>query len=492
MKKYILALDQGTTSCRAALVDADARIVNQVQQEFSQYFPQPGQVEHNPIEIWSTQVAVTSALMAKTGVNWQQIHAIGITNQRETTLAWNKITGEPAGNALVWQDRRTLSICQTWQANGWDDLFYRKTGLVVDAYFSASKMRWILDNQPKAAEWNAQNELCLGTIDSWLVWKLSGGKSFVTDCSNASRTLLVNLETGNWDDELLALTGIPRNALAKIHTNHAHIADTQTPWIPDSIPIHGMAGDQQAALFGQLCLDTGDTKCTYGTGCFLMMQTGPIRLHSNHRLLSTIAWDIGQGIQYALEGSVFMGGALIQWLRDGLGIIQQTGQAEALAQSVPDNGGVVVVPAFTGLGAPYWKPEVTGMITGLTRGITSAHIARASLEAIAFQVNDVLACMEQDSGRKIQCVKADGGAVKNTLLMQFQANLSQVKIDIPAQTESTVLGAAFFAGIGSGFWKGTEELIEKRKTMAVYENRAADFPVRESRQWAQAIRRMTE
>lgn len=456
--KTILALDQGTTSSRAIVFDSGGNIRAVAQKEFAQIFPQPGWVEHNPEEIWSSQIEVAAEAIAAARIPAGSLAAVGITNQRETTILWDRTTGAPVCNAIVWQDRRTSPICDRLVADGLGEMFRQKTGLVIDPYFSGTKIRWILDNVQGARKKALRGELAFSTVDSWLAWKLTGGKKHVTDFSNASRTLLFNIHTGAWDDDLLATLGIPRSLLPEVASSSEIYAETAGPAFMAGIPIAGIAGDQQAALFGQTCFQPGMAKNTYGTGCFMLMQTGKKAGESKNKLLATIAWRIGGVTEYAFEGSVFIGGAVVQWLRDGLGIIKKSSDVEALAASVPDNGGVYLVPAFSGLGAPHWDPYARGILAGITRGTTAAHIARAALEAIAFQSHDVLRAMELDSGIALKELRVDGGASLNNLLMQFQADLLQVPVIRPKIVETTALGAAYLAGLAVGFWKDRAEI----------------------------------
>lgn len=456
-EKYILALDQGTTSSRAILFNHQGKIVAQAQKEFKQFYPQPGWVEHDAEEIWSSQFGVMAEVMARQNINAQAIAAIGITNQRETTVVWDRISHQPICPAIVWQDRRTAAYCDELKTAGHAENIKSKTGLIIDAYFSATKLKWILDQVPGAREKAAKGELAFGTIDSWLTWKLSNGAIHITDASNASRTMLMNIHTGEWDQELLNLFEIPRSVLPEIRNSsevYGHTTDTQ-------IPIAGIAGDQQAALFGQLCTEPGMVKNTYGTGCFMLMQTGTKPIQSNNQLLTTIAWRINNQQFYALEGSVFIAGAVVQWLRDGLKIIRESKDVEALAASVQDTEGVYVVPAFAGLGAPYWNAYARGTIFGLTRGSSEGHIARAALESIAYQTTDVLKAMEADSGIPIKELRVDGGATVNNLLMQFQSDVLQTPVVRPVVYETTALGAAYLAGIAVGYWKDTASLQQQ-------------------------------
>lgn len=458
MDTYILALDQGTTSSRAMLFNREAGVKAIAQKAFRQLFPSPGWVEHDPQEIWATQVAVATEAMATAGVQPFQIAAIGITNQRETTVIWERKTGKPIMNAIVWQDRRTTQYCEHLKRQGYEPLIQNKTGLRLDPYFSASKIHWILENMPGARKKAELGELAFGTIDSWLVWKLTGGTAHLTDVTNASRTMLFNIHTKEWDLELLKLWNIPEELLPKVCSSSQIYAETAKTFFSATIPISGIAGDQQAALFGQTCFKSGMVKTTYGTGCFMLMNTGPHPVLSKNNLLTTIAYQVGEKTHYALEGSVFIAGAVVQWLRDNLKLILHSSDIEKLAASVADNNGVYFVPAFTGLGAPYWDPYARGVILGLTRGTSAAHIARAGLEGIAFQVTDVLEAMQQDAGMQIEQLRVDGGAVKNNLLMQFQADLLRVPTLRSEMRESTALGAAFLAGLAVNFWKNEEEI----------------------------------
>ena len=463
--KYILAFDQGTTSSRAIIFDHAGAIRSVAQKEFKQHFPQPGWVEHDANEIWSTQYGVAAEAMSRANLHPKDIAAIGITNQRETTVVWNRETGEPVGHAIVWQDRRTAGYCDQMKRDGLEGLIQKKTGLVIDAYFSGSKLRWILDHTPGARTDAENGKLAFGTVDSWLIWKLSGGKVHVTDPSNASRTMLFNIHTGEWDDELLRIFNVPRQVLPRVAKSsevYGHSHDL-------GIPIAGIGGDQQAALFGQACHKPGMVKNTYGTGCFMLMNTGTDAVPSKNNLLTTVAWGVGDKLEYALEGSIFIAGAVVQWLRDGLGIIQHSADVEKLAASVPDNGGVYLVPAFAGLGAPHWDQYARGSISGLTRGSTAGHIARAALEGIAFQVADVLSAMEADSKIKLKELRVDGGACSNNLLMQFQADLLDVPVVRPAIRETTALGAAYLAGLAVGFWRNQAEIAHQWKIDHTFE-----------------------
>jgi glycerol kinase len=454
--KHILALDQGTTSSRAIIFDQAGQVVAVAQREFRQFFPQPGWVEHDAKEIWATQLGTAREALAKAGLSARDIAAIGITNQRETTVVWDRKTGEPVCNAIVWQDRRTATACDKLKARGLAPMIRKKTGLVLDAYFSATKLQWILQNVAGVKERAKRGELAFGTIDSWLVWNLTQGRAHVTDASNASRTMLLDLKSADWDSELLKLFGIPRSLLPEVRASSEVYGETSVFGAP--VPIAGIAGDQQAALFGQACTQPGMVKNTYGTGCFMLMHTGAKPVPSKNQLLTTIAWRLGKRVEYALEGSIFIAGAVVQWLRDGLGIIKTSAEIEALASEVKDCGGVYLVPAFAGLGAPHWDQYARGVITGLTRGSTRAHIARAALEGIAFQVTDVLRAMEADAGIKLRELRVDGGASTNNLLMQFQSDMLGVPVVRPKITETTALGAAFLAGLATGFWKDEKQI----------------------------------
>ena len=457
--KAILALDQGTTSSRALLFNRNGEILASAQREFTQHFPQPGWVEHDAIEIWQSQRNVAAEAIAKAALAAADIAAIGITNQRETTVLWDRASGLPIAPAIVWQDRRTADFCETLKREGYEATIREKTGLVVDAYFSGTKLNWLLQQIPGARQRALRGELAFGTIDSWLIWQLTAGKVHATDVSNASRTMLFNIHTLDWDDELLRAMDIPRSLLPKIVSSSEIIGETSCDGLPAGIAIGGVAGDQQAALFGQACHIRGMAKNTYGTGCFMLMNTGEAPVVSHHRLISTVAWRLdGKPAQYALEGSVFVGGAAVQWLRDGLGIIEKSSDVEALAASVPDAGGVMMVPAFVGLGAPYWDPNARGAILGLTRGSTRAHIARAAIEAIAFQSAELAGAMRDDAGVPMTQLRVDGGASVNDFLMQFQADLLGVDVVRPKITETTALGAAYLAGLAVGFWKTQEEI----------------------------------
>ena len=458
MANYILSLDQGTTSSRAILFTREGDIKQIAQKEFTQIYPQPGWVEHNANEIFDTQSYVMRECLQFAGVDASDVAAIGITNQRETTVVWDKKSGAPIHNAIVWQDRRTAGFCDELKAKGLADVIRQKTGLVIDAYFSGTKVRWILDNVPGAREKADKGELLFGTIDSWLIWNLTKGAVHVTDESNASRTLLFNINTGAWDDELLAIIGVPAAMLPRVSKSSEVVGEIHPEFLGKALPIAGNAGDQQAATYGNACLKEGMAKNTYGTGCFMLMNTGKAPRPSNNNLLTTMAWATPSGRYFALEGSVFIAGAVVQWLRDGLGIIQSAPEVEQLALSVPDNGGVFLVPAFAGLGAPHWDQYARGAMVGITRGATKAHIARAALESIALQTLDIMDCMQKDAGIKLDTLRADGGATRNNLLMQFQADVLGVPVERPMVTETTALGAAYLAGLAVGFWKSEEEI----------------------------------
>jgi glycerol kinase len=489
MPKYILSFDQGTTSSRAIVFNHEGAVMATAQKEFTQIFPQPGWVEHDAAEIWSTQLGVATEVVLKAGLTIKDIAAIGITNQRETTVVWDRSTSQPIYNAIVWQDRRTAAYCDQLKKDGSATVIKAKTGLVTDAYFSGTKVKWILDNVPGARARAEKGELCFGTIDSWLLWKLTNGAVHATDVSNASRTLLYNIHTLEWDNDLLKLFGIPAAMLPDVRSSSEVYGHTQNILTAASIPVSGIAGDQQSALFGQMCTQPGMVKNTYGTGCFMLMNTGAKPVDSKNNLLTTIAWKVGGQVQYALEGSVFIGGAVVQWLRDGLHIIQTSGAVEELALKVPDNGGVYMVPAFTGLGAPYWNQHARGAILGITRGTSDAHIARAAIESIAFQTMDVLKAMEADAGLPVKEVRVDGGATVNNALMQFQSDLLSAAVVRPSITETTALGAAYLAGLGIGFWNGVEELQQYWQKDRVF-NPSMDEAKRNDLQknWKRAVR----
>jgi glycerol kinase len=485
---YILALDQGTTSSRAIIFDHAGHIRSVAQKEFSQIFPQPGWVEHDPNEIWSSQASVAAEAIAKLGINGKNIRGIGITNQRETTIVWNRETGLPVYNAIVWQDRRTAGFCDELKSKGLTDLIRSKTGLVIDAYFSASKINWILKNVEGARQLADDDKLAFGTVDSWLVWKLTRGAVHATDVTNASRTMLLNIQTGEWDDELLAIFGVPRSMLPEVKQSSEIYGETDTSLFALRAPIAGIAGDQQAALFGQMCTEKGMVKNTYGTGCFMLMNIGEKFMQSKNNLLTTIAWKLNGKTEYAFEGSIFIGGAVVQWLRDGLGIINTSAEVEQLALSVEDTGGVYFVPAFAGLGAPYWDADARGTLVGLTRGTTAAHIARAAIEAIAFQTVDVLNAMQADAGFEIKELRVDGGATANNLLMQGQADLLNCKVIRPEITETTALGAAYLAGLATGFWKDIAEIQRQWQAERVFEPGAGgDTAKAQLVEWKRAV-----
>jgi len=486
----ILALDQGTTSSRAIVFDHDGQIKAVAQKEFQQIFPQAGWVEHDPGEIWRSQLEVARAALSKAGLKGRDVAAIGVTNQRETTVVWDRRTGEPIYNAIVWQDRRTAGFCDELKRGGHGELVASKTGLVIDAYFSGSKLRWLLDNVAGARERATRGELAFGTIDTWLLWNLTGGSQHLTDPSNASRTMLFNLHTGDWDDELLGLLNVPRSVLPEVRSSSERYGETAPDIFDARIPIAGIAGDQQAALFGQSCFTRGLAKNTYGTGCFMLMNIGVEPTPSRHQLLTTVAWKTGAQTQFALEGSVFIGGAVVQWLRDGLGLIKSSAEVEPLANSVPDSGGVFLVPAFAGLGAPHWDQYARGTITGLTRGTTAGHLARAALEGIAFQVADVLDVMKEDSGIALDELRVDGGAACNNTLMQFQADILQVPVVRPKVTETTALGAAYLAGLAVGFWKDQSEVSKAWQPDRRFEPaKSADEVAQRRAKWAEALKR---
>ena len=490
---YILALDQGTTSSRAIVFDHTGAPRAVAQKEFRQIFPQPGWVEHDAKEIWATQSGVAREAVARAGIGMQEIAAIGITNQRETTVLWDRATGEPVCNAIVWQDRRTAAACDALKAAGREAFFTGRTGLVLDAYFSGTKLAWMLDNIKGARAAAEAGRLAFGTIDTWLIWNLTGGAAHVTDPSNASRTLLFNIHSGDWDDELLAVLDIPRSLLPRIVASSGIAAETARAAFGASIPIAGIAGDQQAALFGQRCSAAGMVKNTYGTGCFMLMQTGHAPVASKNKLLTTSAWRIGGRDNFALEGSVFIAGAVVQWLRDGLGIIKTSADAGALASTVADNGGVYLIPAFAGLGAPHWDQYARGTIVGLTRGSNAGHIARAALESIAYQVADVLQAMQADSGLRLSELRVDGGATQSDLLMQFQADILGVRVVRPKIIETTALGAAYLAGLGVGFWRDSAEIDAQWQTERIFEPQMPrDDADRLCAQWRRALARATD
>ena len=487
--QYILALDQGTTSSRAMLFDRQGRVVSTAQKEFGQLYPRPGWVEHDPREIWSTQAGVAAEAVTRAGLDASRIAAIGITNQRETTIVWDRETGQPVYNAIVWQDRRTADLCDALKARGLEAAVRAKTGLPIDAYFSATKIRWILDNVEGAREKARRGQLAFGTVDSWLVWNYSQHELHVTDVTNASRTMLFNIHTRAWDDDLLAALDIPRAMLPEVRSSSEVYGEARTGVWTSGIPVAGIAGDQHAALFGQMCTTPGRVKNTYGTGCFLMMNTGEKPIESRHNLVTTIAWQIGEEVHYALEGSIFIGGAVVQWLRDGLEIVRTAGEIEALAAGVPHADGVYLVPAFAGLGAPHWNAHARGSLFGVTRGTTSAHLARAALDSIAYQSLDVLAAMEADAGIRIDELRVDGGASANNLLMQFQSDLLGVDVVRPRVTETTALGAAYLAGLATGYWSGLDELQSQWQLDRRFAPRMAAEEVAQRRAgWQRAVR----
>lgn len=458
MSKFILSFDQGTTSSRAIVFDKEGSIVAIAQKEFEQIYPQPGWVEHDASEIWTTQISVATEAIVKAGITPTDVAAIGITNQRETTVLWDRKTGEPLYNAIVWQDRRTAAYCDELKAKGMAKSIQEKTGLIIDAYFSATKIKWILDNVAGAREKAAAGDIAFGTIDSWLIWNLTDGRVHVTDVSNASRTMIYNIHTLAWDQELMDLFDIPKSILPEVRSSSEVYGETTGNVLAAKIPIAGIAGDQQAALFGQMCTQVGMVKNTYGTGCFMLMNIGDKPIVSQNNLVTTIAWKIDGKVQYALEGSIFIGGAVVQWLRDGLGIINSSAEVEQLALKVQDTGGVYLVPAFAGLGAPHWNQDARGTITGITRGTTASHLARAAVESIAFQTMEVLKAMEADSGQRIKELRVDGGATSNDLLMQFQADLLDTTVIRPKVTEVTALGAAYLAGLAVGYWDSMDDI----------------------------------
>ncbi|HEY3864444.1 MAG TPA: glycerol kinase GlpK [Verrucomicrobiae bacterium] len=490
MPKYILAIDQGTTSSRAIIFDHAGLVQGVAQREFKQYYPQPGWVEHDANEIWSTQAGVVAEALARASVHARDIAGIGITNQRETTVVWDRESGEPICPAIVWQDRRTAELCDQLKAQGLTEMVQRKTGLVLDAYFSGTKVKWILDNVPGARQRARDGKLAFGTVDSWLAWKLTGGAVHATDASNASRTMLYNIHTLAWDKELLELFGVPEAMLPQVKGSSEIYGTTAPELFAAKMPIAGIAGDQQAALFGQMCLRPGMLKHTYGTGGFMVLNTGETAVASKNNLLTTIAWQIGGKATYALEGSIFIAGAVVQWLRDGLGLIKSSSDIEALAQSAPDNGGVYLVPAFAGLGAPHWDQFARGTIMGLTRGTTSGHLARAALESIAYQTAEVLTAMAADAGIAIAELRVDGGATVNDTLMQFQADILGVPLVRPKVWETTALGAAYLAGLAAGFWTGTDELQTQWQRQRTFQPGMDARQVAELRRgWAKAVER---
>jgi len=489
--RYILSLDQGTTSSRAILFDLQGAVRSVAQREFAQIFPKPGWVEHDPEEIATSQIAVALEVLAQANVQPSDVAAIGITNQRETTIVWDRRTGKPIYNAIVWQDRRTAAYCEELKAQGREPLIQQRTGLLIDAYFSGSKIAWVLDQVPNARQLANANHLAFGTVDTWLVWKLTGGRVHITDASNASRTMLFNLHGGGWDNDLLDLLRIPASMLPKVRPSSELYGEVSSVTGLNGIPLAGIAGDQQAALFGQRCTSPGLTKNTYGTGCFMLQSTGNRAVPSTNRLLTTVAWKIGDITDYALEGSVFVGGAVVQWLRDGLGIIRTSSEVEALANSIPDNGGVYFVPAFVGLGAPHWDSYARGAIFGLTRGSNAGHIARAALESIAYQVADLMDAVQTDTGTPLKELRVDGGASANNALMQFQADILGVPVVRPAMTETTALGAAYLAGLGAGFWKDVQAVCEMPREERRFEPHMPRSQAGAMRQrWNEAVARV--
>lgn len=488
MKEYIVALDQGTSSSRAIVFNRKGEAKAVCQKEFTQHFPQPGMVEHDPMEIWATEYAVMTEAVTSLGLGGADIAAIGITNQRETTIVWDAATGKPICNAIVWQDRRTSEYCDSLKEAGLTEMIRSKTGLIIDAYFSGTKIRWILENVPGARERAERGELRFGTVDSWLVWNLTGGHEHVTDVSNASRTMLFNIHTLQWDAELLDILGVPLSMMPQVKSSSEVYG--RTSLLGEDVPVSGIAGDQQAALFGQMGTEQGAVKNTYGTGCFLLMNTGEKPIVSKNNLLTTIAWKLDGRVTYALEGSIFVAGSVVQWLRDGLGIIRSSSEVEALAASVSDAGGVYMVPALTGLGAPYWDQYAKGSIHGITRGTTAAHIARAALEGIAFQTMDIVSAMEKDAGVPLGELKVDGGASRNNLLMQFQSDVLGTKVVRPLVTETTALGAAYLAGLAVGFWKSIDEVKRQWQAERIFTpTMAPDLVALAKKGWADAVDR---
>ena len=490
MKQYILALDQGTSSSRAIVFDETGATCAVAQKEFRQIFPRSGWVEHDPHEIWASQASVIAEAIATMDINGLNIAGIGITNQRETTIVWDSETEEPVYNAIVWQDRRTSDYCDRLKNEGVTEMIRRKTGLIIDAYFSATKIKWILDNVPGARERAEKGKLLFGTVDTWLIWRLTRGDVHVTDVSNASRTMLFNINTLQWDDELLELFGIPRSMMPEVRSSSEVYGHTKTTIFAHKVPIAGIAGDQQAALFGQMCTEPGMVKNTYGTGCFLLMNSGEKPIISQNNLITTVAWKIGDKVNYALEGSIFVGGSVVQWLRDGLGVISSSAEVEELASRVPDTNGVYFVPALTGLGAPWWDQYARGTIVGISRGTTTAHIARAALEGIAFQTMDITAAMSRDAGIPLRELKVDGGASRNNLLMQFQADILGTRVIRPQVVETTAMGAAYLAGLAVGYWSGVDEIRKQWHVDRVFEPSWEEGAVCRAKEgWADAVRR---
>ena len=490
MKQYILALDQGTSSSRAIVFDETGATCAVAQKEFRQIFPRSGWVEHDPHEIWASQASVIAEAIATMGINGLNIAGIGITNQRETTIVWDSETEEPVYNAIVWQDRRTSDYCDRLKNEGVTEMIRRKTGLIIDAYFSATKIKWILDNVPGARERAEKGKLLFGTVDTWLIWRLTRGDVHVTDVSNASRTMLFNINTLQWDDELLEMFGIPRSMMPEVRSSSEVYGHTKTTIFAHKVPVAGIAGDQQAALFGQMCTEPGMVKNTYGTGCFLLMNSGEKPIMSQNNLITTVAWKIGDKVNYALEGSIFVGGSVVQWLRDGLGVISSSSEVEELASRVPDTNGVYFVPALTGLGAPWWDQYARGTIVGISRGTTTAHIARAALEGIAFQTMDITAAMSRDAGIPLRELKVDGGASRNNLLMQFQADILGTRVIRPQVVETTAMGAAYLAGLAVGYWSGVDEIRKQWHVDRVFEPSWEEGAVCRAKEgWADAVRR---
>ena len=490
MKQYILALDQGTSSSRAIVFDEKGTTCAVAQKEFRQIFPKSGWVEHDPHEIWSSQASVIAEAITTLDINGLNIAGIGITNQRETTIVWDSETEEPIYNAIVWQDRRTSDYCDELKKQGVTDMIRQKTGLIIDAYFSATKIKWILDNVPGARKRAEKGKLLFGTVDTWLIWRLTRGEVHVTDVSNASRTMLFNINTLDWDQELLDLFKIPRSMMPEVKSSSEVYGHTKTTIFAHKVPIAGIAGDQQAALFGQMCTEPGMVKNTYGTGCFLLMNSGEKPILSQNNLLTTVAWKIGDKVNYALEGSIFVGGSVVQWLRDGLGVINSSSEVEALASQVPDTNGVYFVPALTGLGAPWWDQYARGTIVGISRGTTTAHIARAALEGIAYQTMDITAAMSRDAGIPLKELKVDGGASRNNLLMQFQADILGTKVIRPQVVETTAMGAAYLAGLAVGYWSSIDEIRKQWQIDRVFEPSMEEAKVAEAKAgWADAVKR---
>ncbi len=491
MEKFILSLDQGTSSSRAIVFDHKGQIRSVAQREFTQYFPQSGWVEHNPHEIWSSQASVIAEAITSIDINGHNIAGIGITNQRETTIVWDRETEEPIYNAIVWQDRRTSEYCDKLKEEGHTEFIRSRTGLIIDAYFSATKIKWILDNVPGARERADKGKLMFGTVDTWLIWRLTRGDVHVTDVSNASRTMLFNIHTLQWDEELLRLFDIPLSMMPEVRSSSEVYGHTKSTIFAHEVPISGIAGDQQAALFGQMCVEPGAVKNTYGTGCFLLMNSGEKPIDSKNNLLTTVAWKIGDKVNYALEGSIFVGGSVVQWLRDGLGIIRSSSEVEALAASVPDTGGVYFVPALTGLAAPYWDQYARGSISGISRGTTAAHIARAALEGIAYQTLDIVDAMQRDSGIELCELKVDGGAARNNLLMQFQSDLLATRVIRPQVTETTALGAAYLAGLAVGYWDSIDDIKQQWQAEHVFEPTAEREQIEKAVEgWHDAVHRV--